>query len=278
MTHECSKCHKQFKKKSYLIKHQNKNICDKYNKLPFSCTQCNKKYTSNRTLMNHIKSKHSDIEKKCAKFECSLCNQIFKYKCSLNKHILESRCPMIKGNKGNIIINTHNDNSVNIHNNNNIQNNMNITINFGMEKLDDWIDDVGRKIVDKCLRDLNGLPINLLEAKHILSKRNMNVYLPSEEDKYKNSLVYSDGWKEMKTSQVLDKMLMGVANDIYDMITNNEKYKLRLSKKLKGELDKKITTIQNDKFLQGPTANMLLKNKDVLGEHYNKTKEEIDPE
>jgi hypothetical protein len=155
---------------------------------------------------------------------------------------------------------------------------MNITINFGMEKLDDWIEDVGRKMVDRCLRDLNGLPINLLEAKHVLSKQNKNVYLPSEEDKYKNSLVYSNGWKEMKTSQVLDKMLMGVANDIYDMITNDSKYKLRLSKKLKEALDKKITRIQNDKYLQGPTANMLLKNKETLSEHYNKTNEEVDDE
>ena len=278
MSHECSNCHKIFSRKSTLENHIKKNICEKYNNLPYKCSYCHNKYASKKSLLLHESKKHikENIKVKCKEVKCPLCKKIFSNQGNVNKHILESRCPMVKGNKGNIIIN--NDNSVNIQNNNNIQNNMNITINFGMEKLDDWIDDVGRKIVDKCLRDLNGLPINLLEAKHILSKRNMNVYLPSEEDKYNNSLVYSDGWKEMKTSQVIDKMLINVANDIYDMITNNEKYKLRLSKKLKEKLDKKITTIQNDKFLQGPTANMLLKNKEVLGEHYDKTKEEIDDE
>ena len=231
--------------------------------------------------MSHIKSKHIDMNYKINNKEtnnkslkCPLCKKPFSCQGNINRHLSLFQCSMLKGNKGNIIINTHNDNSVNIHNNNNIQNNMNIIIDFGKEKLDDWIDDVGRKIVDKCLRDLNGLPINLLEAKHLLSKRNMNVYLPSEEDKYNNSLVYSNGWKEMKTSQVIDKMLINVANDIYDMITNNEKYKLRLSKKLKEKLDKKITTIQNDKFLQGPTANMLLKNKEILSDHYNKTNDD----
>jgi len=219
-----------------------------------------------------MKKKNMAQVKNAKEVKCPLCNKSFSSQGNVNRHLKKAQCSIV-GNKGNISI-TNIDNSVNIHNNNNIQNNMNITINFGMEKLDDWIDDVGRKIVDKCLRDLNGLPINLLEAKHILSKRNMNVYLPSEEDKYNNSLVYSDGWKEMKTSQVIDKMLINVANDIYDMITNNEKYKLRLSKKLKEKLDKKITTIQNDKFLQGPTANMLLKNKEILSDHYNKTNDD----
>jgi hypothetical protein len=261
-------CPKEYKKKISLINHKNRNECDKYNNLKFKCTDCNKRYLLKKTLLKHMKEKHS-TNKKCKEVKCPLCNKSFICQGNVNRHLKKGQCSLI-GNKSSVTIN-NNDNSVNIQNNNNIQNNMNITINFGMEKLDDWIEDVGRKMVDRCLRDLNGLPTNLLEAKHVLSKRNMNVYLPSEEDKYKNSLVYSNGWKEMKTSQVLDKMLIGVANDIYDMITNDSKYKLRLSKKLKEALDKKITLIQNDKYLQGPTANMLLKNKEVLSEHYNKT-------
>ena len=280
MPYECNVCHKIFKKNVYLKIHKNKNICEKYNNLQHICKHCGKRYFSKKTLLTHINKKHD--KKTCGKNtddinKCSLCNKSFSSKSNLNKHLSHMRCPMMKGTKGGVsIVNNNNniDNSVNIQNN--INNNINITIDFGKEKLDDWIEDVGRKIVDKCLRDLNGLPINLLEAKHILAKRNMNVYLPSEKDKYKNSLVYSNGWKEMKTSQVIDKMLINVANDIYDMVTNNEKYKLRLSKKLKEELDKKISVIQSDKYLQGPTANMLLKNKKLLSEHYNKTHEETD--
>jgi hypothetical protein len=268
--HTCNECGKQFKRKVYLRNHIQKNICDKYKTMPFECKLCNKRYSLKKTLAQHIKNKHKTRDPKLDVTSCLMCNKKFSSKSNMKRHIKNGQCPIIKGNKGNVSIVNNNDNSVNIHNNN-INNNFNITIDFGKEKLDDWIEDVGRKIVDKCLRDLNGLPINLLEAKHVLSKRNMNVYLPSEEDKYKNSLVYSNGWKEMKTSKMIDKMLIGVANDIYDMITNDTKYKLRLSKKLKEELDKKISVIQSNKYLQGPTANMLLKNRELLGEHYNKT-------
>ena len=83
--------------------------------------------------------------------------------------------------------------------------------------------------------------------------------------------IYSNGWKKMKTSLVLDKMLVNISNDIYDIINNDEKYKLRLSKKLKKELDKKMTTIQTDNFLKGPVVNLLLKNKEVLSDNFNET-------
>ena len=179
------------------------------------------------------------------------------------------RCPGIK-NKGTNNISITNDNSVNINNNNNI----NIHINFGNEKLDDWIDKVGNKIIDKCIRNFQGLPCNLLEAKHVLAKQNRNIYLPSDGDKYNDMNIYSDGWKKMNTSLALSKMLAGAADDIYDIIQNDKKYKLRLSKKLKEELDKKITIIQQDPYLKGSVVNMLLKNKNILAEHFNETQEE----
>ena len=75
----------------------------------------------------------------------------------------------------------------------------------------------------------------------------------------------------MNTSSVLAKMIHSCGDDIFDLITNDKKYKLRISKKLKEALDKKITTIQSDEFLKGPVVNMLLKNKNILKEHFDKT-------
>ena len=95
--------------------------------------------------------------------------------------------------------------------------------------------------------------------------------MKSEEDKYKDINIFSDGWKKMNTKLALDKMISASADDLYDIIQNDKKYKLRISKKLKEALDKKITTIQSDEFLKGPVVNMLLKNKNILEEHFDKT-------
>ena len=270
MSYECNICHKKFKKNIYLRNHINKNICEKYNKLPYGCNHCEKRYSLKRTLSIHLKSKHNNKNSENNKnIKCTLCYKDFSSKSNLNKHLALARCHMIKNKASNISITNNNDNSINI------QNNINIKINFGREKLDDWIDIVGNKIINKCIRNLQGLPSNLLEAKHVLVKQNRNIYLPSEEDKYKDINIFSDGWKQLSTSLILDKMLVNISNDIYDIIQNDKKYKLRLSKKLKDELDKKITVIQKDPYQKGPVINMLLKNKDVLSEHFNETQEEI---
>jgi hypothetical protein len=87
--------------------------------------------------------------------------------------------------------------------------------------------------------------------------------------------IYSNGWKKMNTSLALAKMISAAADDLYDIIQNDKKYKLRISKKLKEALDKKITIIQKDPYLKGPVVNMLLKNKNILCEHFNKTQKEI---
>jgi uncharacterized C2H2 Zn-finger protein len=277
--HKCSKCHKEFKRKIYLKYHIEKNICDKYNQLPFGCDFCDKRYSLKKTLAQHVKNKHSSDNSKPQpkKVKCPMCNKTFSRSDNMKRHQNKGYCPMIKNGKNvsitnnntNNIDNSVNDNSVN-DNSVNIQNN--ITINFGKEKLDDWINEVGRSTIDKCLRDINAIPTNLLEAKHVLAKKNRNVYIPSDEHKYKDSYVYLNGWIEMKTSLMLTKMLIGVADDIYDIISNNFKYGLRLSKKLKEALDEKITAIQNDKFLQGPAANMLLKHKEALEKHFNESR------
>jgi len=290
MVHKCDECPKEFKKKVSLLRHKERNECNKYNNLAFDCSECNKRYAFKKTLVKHMKDKHNKKEFKKEnvnkidfskndtdnKFVCHACNKTFSTKGNAKRHITQRRCPKLKDSekKASVINNTTNNNTTNNINDNSINdsyNTYNIQINnFNEEKLDDWIKSVSKEKIVECLRDLNGLPTNLLEAKHVISKKNRNIYLPSEEAKYKNSLVYSDGWKEMKTSLMLDKMLMNIADDIYDIITNDKKYKFRLSKKLKEELDKKITVIQNDEFLQGPVANMLLKNKEVLHDNYEK--------
>jgi hypothetical protein len=262
-----------FTRRASLMNHKNKNICDKYNNLPYKCNHCNKRYAFKKSLLLHKKQKHSS-NTNCNEIKCLLCNKKFTRQGSVRRHLSKGQCPMIKSNGHKIsVINNNsinNDNSININNNNN---NINININFGKEKLDDWIDKVGKKIIDKCIRNFQGLPCNLLEAKHVLAKQNRNIYLSSEEDKYNDMNIYSDGWKKMNTSLVLSKMLAGAADDIYDIIQNNKKYKLRLSKKLKEELDKKITIIQQDPYLKGSVVNMLLKNKDILSKHFNETNE-----
>lgn len=265
MEFKCDKCYKEFKKQKYLMKHLKKNICDKYNSLPYACEYCNKKYSLKRTLSTHIREKHfiKFDKNNNNKLQCKLCKKVFSGQGNLNKHLLLKRCSKIKDSKTTNISITNN--SVNINNT------ININIDFGRERLDDWINDVGKSMIDKCIRNFNGLPGNLIEAKHIMVKQNRNIYLPSDEDKYKDMYIYSNGWKKMKTSLVLDKMLVNISNDIYDIINNDEKYKLRLSKKLKKELDKKMTTIQTDNFLKGPVANLLLKNKEVLNENFNET-------
>ena len=268
MPFKCEKCNKEFKRKKYLMNHINKNICDKYNNLPYTCEYCNKKYLLKRTLSAHIREKHYEQfqEKKKGsknKFSCQLCKKVFSNQSNLNKHLLLNRCTKVKNGKTTNISITNN--SVNINNT------ININIDFGRERLDDWINDVGKQIVNKCIRNLNALPGNLIEAKHIMVKQNRNIYLPSDEDKYKDMYIYSNGWKKMKTSLVLDKMLVNISNDIYDIINNDEKYKLRLSKKLKKELDKKMTTIQTDNFLKGPVVNLLLKNREILSDNFNET-------
>ena len=274
MLYICETCNKQYKNKISLKNHKNRNECEKYNKLQFKCKNCYKRYSSKKALLKHMKDKHSieqNVKKKCTNHKCPLCNKTFSCKSNLNRHLSKGYCPMIEKNSNNVSVmnNSNNDNSVNI--NNNINNNINIHINFGKEKLDDWINEVGNKIIDKCIRNLQELPCNLLEAKHVLAKQNRNIYLESEEDKYKDINIYSDGWKKMNTSSVLAKMIHSCGDDIFDLITNDKKYKLRISKKLKEALDKKITTIQSDEFLKGPVVNMLLKNKNILKEHFDKT-------
>lgn len=273
MSHECNICKKKFKKKICLTNHIKKNICEKYNNLLFECKFCNKKYTSNRTLLNHIKNKHNDENSK--KVKCSLCEKSFSCKSSLNRHLANLRCKFLKNNSAkNISINSNNNNNNNNDNSVNINNiNINININFGKEKLDDWFYEVGKSVIEDCIRDIDKIPINLLEAKHIISKKNRNIYLPKEEDKYKYMLIYNDGWKKIKTTKILQKMLGLSGDDLFDLIHNHKKYKLRLSKKSKKDLDKKITDINKDKFLQGPLANMLLKNKEILKDNFNKTRE-----
>ena len=94
-------CPKQFKKKISLINHKNKNECDKYNKLPFKCSYCNKRYKIKKTLMKHEKNKHienKNINKNIKKYEydCMLCNKLFSTKSNLTKHLLKKRCPKLK--------------------------------------------------------------------------------------------------------------------------------------------------------------------------------------
>jgi hypothetical protein len=280
MVHKCDTCPKEFKKKISLLRHKEKNECEKYKKLPYGCTHCGKRYALKRTLAIHIKDKHKCQKEKVKteEFKCYLCNRSFSTKSNLTKHVTKRRCPKLKdsGNNTSVINNTTN-NTTNNNNTTNIgrdqiNNTINIQINnFNEEKLEDWIKTVSKEKISECLRDLNGLPINLLEVKHVLAKKNRNIYLPSEEDKYKNINVYNNGWKEMKTSFVLGRMLSNIADDIYDIISNASKFKVRMSKKLKKDLDEKITFIQNNKYLQGPTANMLLKNKEVLHDTFEKS-------
>ena len=103
MSHECNTCHKTFTRKASLINHKNKNICDEYNKLPYKCTHCSKKYLSQKSLSVHERNKHSlnnnkkYNEKK--KIKCLLCNNKFSRNSNLKKHLSLHRCPGLK-NKG----------------------------------------------------------------------------------------------------------------------------------------------------------------------------------
>ena len=45
-----------------------------------------------------------------------------------------------------------------------------------------------------------------------------------------------------------------------------------MRKKLRKKLDEKITFIQNDEYLQGPAANMLLKNRETLHDTFENSK------
>ena len=270
MIHTCETCGKKYKNKISLLNHKNRNECDKYNKLQFRCENCPKRYSSKKALLKHMKDKHITKQNDEA-IKCSLCNKRFSCQGNLNRHLAKGYCPMIKNNGSKISIVNNNDNSINNDNSVNINNNINIHVDFGKEKLDSWIEEIGHKKLDNCIRNVKELPCNLLEAKHVYAKQNRNIYLPSEEDKYKDLYVFLDGWKKMNTSSVLDKMLANVADDLYDIVENYKKYKLRIGKKLKDELDGVITLIQKDPYLKGPTVNMLLKNKDILNEHFNKT-------
>lgn len=274
MSKKCEKCGRFFSRKYTLLEHIKKNICEKYNNLEFKCTKCPKSYSKKKLLLNHIKNKHNNKQDD-KKIKCSLCEKSFSNQGNLNKHLANLRCKFLKNDSvKNVSINNNsnnnnnNDNSVNINNNN-----INININFGKEKLDDWFYEVGKSVIEDCIRDIDKIPINLLEAKHVISKKNRNIYLPKEEDKYKYMFIYDNGWKKIKTTKILQKMLGLSGDDLFDLIQNHKKYKLRLSKKSKKDLDKKITDINKDKFLQGPLANMLLKNKEILKDNFNKTRE-----
>ena len=58
-------------------------------------------------------------------------------------------------------------------------------------------------------------------------------------------------------------------------MNSNTKYKLRLSKKIRKELDNKISVIHKDKSYRGPVVNMLLKNKEILSNNVNKSNNSI---
>lgn len=79
---ECEKCKKGFLRKDSLKEHQQKG-CERQKTAEklFGCYLCEKKFVSQKSLLNHIKQ-HSE-----KRFECTFCKAMFSYKSDLGEHI-----------------------------------------------------------------------------------------------------------------------------------------------------------------------------------------------
>ena len=87
--HKCSICEKAFSIPNNKRKHE--KIHNLVRLRPFSCTQCNSKFTDSHHLKRHFEGKHLKIKHKCGK-----CDKEYQDTRDLQKHEVIKHGPLLK--------------------------------------------------------------------------------------------------------------------------------------------------------------------------------------
>ncbi|XP_030752940.1 oocyte zinc finger protein XlCOF6-like isoform X3 [Sitophilus oryzae] len=83
--YRCSLCSYQTPRKFRFETHNNIHLPPEERPM-FACTQCDKKYTSNKGLQDHVKREHSRLEESLKKFRCSTCDYQTLRMANLRRH------------------------------------------------------------------------------------------------------------------------------------------------------------------------------------------------
>ena len=198
----CTKCSKEFTNKRNYNYHTTHSICEK-KLGDFKCDDCGVSYKFKCSLKKHLMKVHKIPENEInintssnIEYTCSLCNKKFTTKGNLNRH-LKSNCPKNKPTQiistqssGNTIINNGT-----IINNNNVQINVNLN-NFGEEKLDEK--EIIKLLEKTNLFNIKNFTLNFIKMKHVKTDDNRNIYIKHKHGK-KHMYIKRSGqkWKRM---------------------------------------------------------------------------------
>lgn len=284
---ECENCGKEFKYKKNYEYHTSHNVC-KINK-KYQCGLCDFTFKNKRNIKEHLIKKHK-IDKKCIdnhiiinsdyinKIKCTICGKKFLNVSNLNRHILEN-CGVKKSEITNNTTNNMNSgpnngttNSTNVsgnsntvnyninNNTNNYQVNMNLN-NFGQEKVNQ------NKLVE-LIKKTNTFNIGELFARYVIMK---HIHIPENRNvlvkhRYGGQLfIFKGYWCKAEKDDTFHEIKNATIDDISDCLDNNTSLKNPV---ILGELDK--LEYINEKKFHKKVNDILYKNREIIGETYNK--------
>lgn len=231
---KCSSCDKVFTRKQMLQYHVDHNVCSKENK--FECPKCNRIFArkSNlqyhvdhkvceHTLCEHTKNNHRDDPYNSDQYESDTYQNMSKDE--LMKNLV--KCNKIIEYQRNLIINGNNNNINNgiINNNNTI----NLTVNFGQEKIEDIQLKLPNLLEDALHKHLIESVPYLTQKIHCneeLFPQYANVYMDSYRTPY--AMVYNNGKfrrqpKDDTIDSLIDQCIRFLGNHVDDTLDINDK-------------------------------------------------------
>ena len=271
----CNNCGKEFKYKKNYKYHTNNDVCRKNSK--YKCKLCSLYYKNKFSLKEHLIEKHNVDENKIDNnieinsnyvndTVCKECGKSFFNISNLNKHRLIN-CKVNKtqiiNNGDNSVVNNNGTINYNTNNTNNY-NNVNFNLNnFGEEKVDEsGLIELIRKTN---IFNINDLFTRYIAMKHIKCPENRNLLI---KHRYGGQIyVFKGFWKKAEKDDTFHEIKIATIDDINDCISNNKELSNPV---INNELDKLEYT--TSKKFQKNINDILYKNKEVLNETYEKTK------
>jgi hypothetical protein len=269
--YSCENCGSNFKYISHFQDHiASPTACEKAKNKKFDCSGCGKKFTTETSCKNHmiikcginpeldiLKAKIAELEYikdelKESKEEIQTLKTQIKTKVGRPRKTINSNTN--SNNNTNTNTNSHNTNndlsSTNTANMINSNNTTNQTINtqkltivnFGKEDIDKLSDDDKKEILNSCYGAILRCAKKVNFNPEFPEQRNVFLTNPKAEFAYKYAM---NKYQAIETNDLLDQIIYHRANDVRDLIEQNDV--LQISDSKIERVNKLLTNIDNEK-------------------------------